>query len=63
MIGCLIFGLASAVANELQLQHLPSDLMLALPYVVTVLVLVARPAWQAVQRRRRRALIAAAAAS
>jgi ABC-type uncharacterized transport system permease subunit len=63
MIGCLIFGLASAVANELQLKHLPSDLMLALPYVVTVLVLVARPAWRAVQLRRRRALVAAAAAS
>jgi ABC-type uncharacterized transport system permease subunit len=63
MIGCLIFGLASAVANELQLKHFPSDLMLALPYVVTVLVLVARPAWKSLQRRRSRALVAAAAAS
>ncbi len=63
MIGCFIFGLASAVANELQLQHFPSDLMLALPYVVTVLVLVARPAWKSLQRRRSRALVAAAAMS
>lgn len=62
MIGCLIFGLSSAVANQLQLKHYPSDLMLMLPYVVTVLVLVARPAWNVLQRRRRRALVAATVA-
>lgn len=61
MVGCLVFGLVSAVANELQLKHLPSDLMLMLPYVVTVLVLVARPAIQAVRRRRQAALVSAAA--
>lgn len=63
LVGCLIFGVVSAVANELQLQHLPSDLMLGLPYVVTVLVLIARPAYLAAQRRRRRAAVLAEAAA
>jgi ABC-type uncharacterized transport system permease subunit len=40
---CLVFGAVSALATQLQLRHLPADLMLMLPYVVTVLLLVARP--------------------
>ncbi len=60
MVGCLVFGLVSALANELQIHHLNSDLMLMLPYVVTVLVLVARPAVQTVRRRRQAALVSAA---
>lgn len=43
---CLVFGFAAAVADQLQLQHLPSDLVLMLPYVVTLVVLVARPLWR-----------------
>jgi general nucleoside transport system permease protein len=42
-IACLVFGLAGAAANELQLQNVPSDLILMLPYIVTVMVLVLRP--------------------
>ena len=60
LVGCLVFGIVSAVANELQLQHLPSDLMLMLPYVVTVLVLMTRPALRSLQRRRRAAAVRAA---
>ena len=48
---CLVFGFAAAVADQLQLQHLPSDLVLMLPYVVTLVVLVARPLWQTGRRR------------
>jgi ABC-type uncharacterized transport system permease subunit len=53
LVGCLIFGFASALANQLQLEHYPSDLMLGLPYVVTVIVLLGRPAVRLVQQRRR----------
>lgn len=59
-IGCLIFGASSALANQLQLLHYSSDLMLMLPYVVTVLVLLGRPAWQLIQQRRRARRIALA---
>ncbi len=52
-IGCLAFGAASAIADQLQLQHLPSNLMLMLPYAVTVVVLLGRPLWQASRRSRR----------
>jgi general nucleoside transport system permease protein len=37
-IGCLVFGLAGALASQLQLLNLPSDLMLMLPYLITVIV-------------------------
>lgn len=62
-VGCLVFGASSALANQLQLLHYSSDLMLMLPYVVTVLVLLARPAWQLVQQRRRARRVALAAQS
>jgi simple sugar transport system permease protein len=55
LIGCLVFGFASALATQLQLAHYPSDLMLMLPYVVTVVVLLGRPAVRLVRQRRRAA--------
>jgi general nucleoside transport system permease protein len=61
LLGCLIFGLVSALAIQLQLKQLPSDLMLMLPYVVTVVVLIGRPALQELRQRRRVAGLAAAA--
>lgn len=52
-IGCLVFGLASALATQLQLAGYSSDLMLMLPYVVTVVVLLGRPAMRLLKQRQR----------
>jgi ABC-type uncharacterized transport system permease subunit len=49
-VGCLVFGVASALVDQLQLQHLPSNLVLMIPYGVTVAVLFGR---SVVDRRRR----------
>lgn len=39
MIGItLVFGLAEAISNKVQLLKLPSELVLMLPYVVVVLL-------------------------
>ena len=59
-VACLVFGLVSSLANQLQLQHYNTDIMLMLPYVVTVAVLLGRPLLHLVRLRRRerqRALI------
>ena len=41
MFCALIFGVADAVSNQLQLSHAPADLVLMMPYIVTIVVLVA----------------------
>ena len=41
MLCALIFGVADAVSNQLQLTNAPADLVLMLPYIVTIVVLVA----------------------
>jgi general nucleoside transport system permease protein len=51
-IACLAFGFAGALADQLQLEHLPSNLVLMLPYAITVAVLLARPLIAALGRRR-----------
>jgi simple sugar transport system permease protein len=53
VIGCVLFGLVGAAANELQLMHVPSDLMFMLPYAVTVAVLMIQPITQRIKRARR----------
>lgn len=42
-VACLVFGLVSTLANQLQLVHYNTDIMLMLPYLATVLALLARP--------------------
>ena len=49
MVACLIFGFADALAIRLQQFGLPSQVVLMLPYVTTLIVLVI----SAVQRHRR----------
>jgi simple sugar transport system permease protein len=49
---CLVFGIAGALAIQLQLNNLPPDLLLMLPYVVTVLLLVLRPVLRLVRAPR-----------
>ncbi len=60
---CLVFGAASALATQLQLQGVSADLMLMLPYVVTVLLLIVRPLWRKVIERRQAPPAAAPAAT
>ena len=40
MLCALIFGVADATSNQLQLTNAPADLVLMLPYIVTIVVLV-----------------------
>ena len=40
MLCALIFGVADAVSNQLQLSNAPADLVLMMPYIVTIVVLV-----------------------
>ena len=40
MLCALIFGVADAVSNQLQLTNAPADLVLMMPYIVTIVVLV-----------------------
>ena len=40
MLCALIFGVADAISNQLQLSNAPADLVLMLPYIVTIVVLV-----------------------
>ena len=40
MFCALIFGVADAVSNQLQLTNAPADLVLMMPYIVTIVVLV-----------------------
>lgn len=42
-LGALLFGVASALADQLQYLGLPNDIVGMVPYVITVLVLSARP--------------------
>lgn len=53
-IGALVFGFASALANQLQqVLSLPSNLLFMVPYVATVMVLLARPLIGTYQLKRR----------
>lgn len=52
-LGSLIFGFATAVANQLQFLNLPSDLVLMVPYGVTVAVLLFRPIIRGLRLARR----------
>ena len=40
MFCALIFGVADALSNQLQLTNAPADLVLMMPYIVTIIVLV-----------------------
>jgi simple sugar transport system permease protein len=53
-IGSLVFGFASAIANQLQqVLSLPSNLLFMVPYVATVVVLLGRPLLGAYRLRRK----------
>lgn len=40
MLCAIVFGVADAVANQLQLTNAPVDLVMMIPYVVTIIVLI-----------------------
>ncbi len=53
-LACVLFGFVEALGGQLQqVAALPADLMLALPYTVTVIVLLGRPLYRAWDRQRR----------
>jgi general nucleoside transport system permease protein len=53
-VGCLVFGLADSVGNRLQAHGLPSQLVLLMPYVVTVVVLAVSMASKVFTGQRRK---------
>ena len=53
-VGCLVFGLADSIGAKLQPFGVPSQIILLMPYVVTVLVLWASIAVKNSQERRRK---------
>lgn len=54
-LSCLAFGFIMALGGQLQqVAGLPSNLMLTLPYGVTVLALLIRPGYKMIARRRGR---------
>jgi simple sugar transport system permease protein len=53
-LACVLFGFVQALGGQLQqVAGLPAGLMLALPYAVTVIVLLGRPLYRGAVRRRR----------
>jgi simple sugar transport system permease protein len=53
-LACLLFGFVQALGGQLQqVAGLPANLVLALPYAVTVIVLLGRPLYRGAIRRRR----------
>jgi simple sugar transport system permease protein len=53
-LACLLFGFVQALGGQLQqVAGLPANLVLALPYAVTVIVLLGRPLYRGAVRRRR----------
>ncbi len=52
LIACLIFGFADALALRLQQFGLPSQIVLMLPYITTLLVLGAAAIRQETRKRR-----------
>lgn len=57
-VGCLIFGFTDSVASNLQSFGLPSQFILMIPYVMTVVVLAVAMARYASTLRRRKSAIA-----
>ena len=53
-IGCLIFGFADSVGARVQAYGVPSQIVLLMPYVITIVVLVISLFPSRRQRRRRR---------
>jgi simple sugar transport system permease protein len=53
-VGALVFGFASAIANQLQqVLNLPSNLLFMVPYIATVVVLLSRPVLAAYRLKRK----------
>jgi general nucleoside transport system permease protein len=61
-VGCLVFGLADSVGNRLQAHGLPSQLVLLMPYVVTVVVLAVSMASKVFTGQRRKSSLTAISA-
>ena len=40
MLCAMVFGVSDAIANQLQLTNAPVDLVMMLPYAVTIIVLI-----------------------
>ncbi|MCC8067600.1 MAG: ABC transporter permease [Clostridiales bacterium] len=56
-IGCLVFGLASAIGNRVQAYGVPSQIVLLIPYVITIVVLVVSlVSKQAAERKKKSSL-------
>ena len=52
-IGCLLFGLADSIGARLQAYGLPSQFVLMMPYIVTIIVLAISMMTQLGNERRR----------
>lgn len=53
MLCAIVFGIADAISNNLQLTSAPVDLVMMLPYVVTIVVLIVISILQASAHKRR----------
>ena len=53
-LGCLVFGAADSIGSRLQAFGIPSQIVLLMPYVVTVTVLAISMALQTMRARRRK---------
>ncbi len=51
MLSALLFGIADSVSNTLQTINLPSQLVLMIPYVVT-LIAMCLYAWYALKKKQ-----------
>lgn len=61
MLASMLFAVAQAISNSIQILQLPSELVMAIPYVITLAIMVFNSARENIlQSRRKRKLIAAA---
>ena len=59
-LGCLLFGFADSVGARLQAYGLPSQFVLMMPYIVTVLVLtISMAAQMRISRKKQSSLLTA----
>lgn len=57
-LACLVFGLADSVGSRLQAYGFPSQIVLLMPYVVTIVVLAISMATKQINEKRRKSALA-----
>ena len=61
MLSSLLFAVAQAISNSVQILQLPSELVMAIPYVITLAIMVVNSAREnAGEKSRKRKLISEA---